>query len=161
MKKILLIILATLLLWSNQNLLEPDYKGDLNRDGIEDGISIEEDKDGNRTLIVFIGTKKGGFKKVASNSKLVLRADEGGGRGDPFMAVVIKNGYFSVEHYGGAAHRWKIITTFKYSKAKKDWFLHKDSFGTYVDKEDLDEIKWNIKTVKDFGVVSFENYDKK
>jgi hypothetical protein len=140
--------------------IDPAYKGDLNRDGIEDGIEMYEDDNGDRELVLFLGTKKGSFKKVATNSSVVLRADEGGARGDPFMDVVIKNGYFSVEHYGGAAHRWKTITTFKYSKAKKNWFLHKDSFGNYEDKEDLDEIKWKIRTVKDFGVVLFEDYDK-
>jgi hypothetical protein len=29
-----------------------------------------------------------------------------------------------------------------------------------VDKEDLDEIKWKIRTVKDFSIVLFEDYDK-
>jgi hypothetical protein len=100
--------------------IDPQYKGDLNRDGIEDGIEMYEDDNGDRELVLFLGTKKGSFKKVATNSTVVLRADEDGARGDPFMDVVIKNGYFSVEHYGGTAHRWKIITTFKYSKAKKN-----------------------------------------
>ena len=161
MKKIIILITIFTLAWSNQELdVDPEYKGNLNRDGIEDGIEMYENKNGDRELILFLGTKEGGFTKVATNSKIVLRADAGGARGDPFMGVVIKNEYFSVEHYGGGAHRWKTITTFKYSKTKKNWFLHKDSSGNYVDKEDLDEIKWKIKTVKDFGVVLFENYDR-
>jgi tetratricopeptide (TPR) repeat protein len=135
-------------------------RGDLNRDDIEDKMEVTELKNAGRVLTLFLGTKQGGFKKVATNSKVILGEFEGGGRGDPFVSMVIKNGYFSVEHYGGGAHRWKTITTFKYSKKKKNWFLHKLSFGNYVDKENLDEIKWKIETVKDFGDVLFEDYDK-
>jgi hypothetical protein len=135
-------------------------RGDLNGDEIEDKIEVTKLENEDRVLTLFLGTKEGGFKKVVTNSKVVLRADEGGGRGDPFVSMVIQNGYFSVEHYGGASHRWQTITTFKYSKKKENWFLHKESLGHYVDKEDLDEIKWKIKTVKDFGDVLFEDYDK-
>jgi len=136
-------------------------KGDLNRDGIEDAILVLEKKDGNRPLLILLGTKNQTYKLKAQNENIVYRADSGGARGDPFYGVVIKNGYFSVSHEGGSRERWSVLTTFKYNAKKRNWFLHKESgttFDTRTSSGIVEEIENYVKTVKDFGVISFEEY---
>lgn len=78
--------------------------------------------------------------------------------GDPFTGVTIKNGYFSVEHYGGSGWRWTRIVTFKYAPAEKNWFLFKDG-GDSFHALDPEKVKTKISTVKNFGKVPFERFD--
>ena len=77
---------------------------------------------------------------------------------DPKQGVTIKNGYFSVEHYGGSGWRWTRIVTFKYSPADKNWFLHKDG-GERFNAISKEEVKTTVKTVKNFGKVPFQKFD--
>ena len=178
MKKILSsMVLSTLFLLSTDKLpqsvskvIPKGYsvlkfkKGNLNRDKIADAILIlkhdkeEEKEDTKRLLYILVGTKNGDFKVVKKSSSAVLGVQDGGMMGDPFQDVAIKNGYFSVEHYGGSSWRWSRIVTFKYNKSKKNWFLHKDGGDSYHSSEP-DKVTTKIKTVKDFGVLSFEKYD--
>ena len=78
--------------------------------------------------------------------------------GDPFMGIKIKNGYFSVEHYGGSSWRWTRIITYKYSKQDKEWFLHKDGSESFHASEPQ-KVETKIKTTKDFGQIKFEEFD--
>ena len=74
--------------------------------------------------------------------------------------MVIKNGYFSVEHYGGSNWRWTDIATFKYDKKQNEWFLSRlggDSFHT----TNPEKITSTIKTSKQFGVVEFEKFKER
>lgn len=141
-------------------------KGDLNRDKIEDAIlilkrdneSIEMEDAPRRPLFILIGEKNGAYKKAAENNTTVLTIQDGGVMGDPFEGVTIKNGYFSVEHYGGSAWRWTHIVTYKYDKKKKTWFLHKDG-GESFHSADPEKVESKVLTVKDFGVVPFDEYN--
>lgn len=76
------------------------------------------------------------------------------------MHLVIKNGYFSAEFYGGATQLWSRTITFKYSPAEKKWFLHKDVSSSWYccDDEHPDE-KTTLKTTRDFGKIPFEVFD--
>jgi hypothetical protein len=143
-------------------------KGNLNCDNIDDIVLVlkkdgekdnwESDQPEKRPLYLLIGQSDGSYKLAAKNDNAVYCVHCGGVMGDPFVGITIKNGYFSVEHYGGSAWRWTRIVTFKYSDAEKTWFLHKDG-GEYfhVLKEEQTETK--VKTVEDFGIVPFEQYD--
>jgi len=56
---------------------------------------------------------------------------------------------------------WIVTTIFKYSLKKDNWFLDKESNTTLEPQANtciLKEIENYVKTVKDFGVVSFEEY---
>lgn len=94
-------------------------KGDLNRDAYPDAIMILCKKDEKETsdvidhpekrpLLVLIGQADKTYKLAVSSNNAVYCVDCGGQMGDPFTGITIKNGYFSVEHYGGSGLRWTL-----------------------------------------------------
>lgn len=143
--------------------------GDLNLDSFPDVVLIIRqpnehdtsdvvDHPTKRPLLILLGEGGNKYKLAARNDNVVLCVDCGGVFGDPFEGVSIKNGVFSVEHYGGSAWRWTKIITFKYSPKDKNWLLSRvgsDSFHT----SDPNKVKSTIKTAKNFGRVLFEKYD--
>ncbi|MBI3518933.1 MAG: hypothetical protein HY062_06200 [Bacteroidetes bacterium] len=107
--------------------------GDLNKDGIKDLILIlknnleESFPDTTRPLLILHGTKTKGYVLVAKNAHVVLCKNCGGIYGDPYERVVVKNNFFSVEHYGGSNWRWTRIITFKYDMISRQYVLHRDA----------------------------------
>lgn len=134
--------------------------GDLNKDKYRDMIMIlkqtDEDtiysRDTKRPLLLFTGQPDGSLQLAAQNDNVVYCIGCGGMVGDPYQGIVIKNGYFSIEYYGGAFTRWMNTVTFKYSSVDKDWILHKRSYQ-YFRVDDPDNIETEIETDKDFGKV--------
>ena len=141
-------------------------KGNLNRDGLDDIVLVlkkdgereNTEEESKRPLYLLIGQGDGSYKLAAQNDNAVYCVHCGGMMGDPFMGITIKNGYFSVEHYGGSSWRWSKIITFKYAPAEKQWFLHKDG-GEYFHAGDPKTMKTEVKTVQDFGVIPFAAYN--
>lgn len=144
-------------------------KGDLNRDLYPDAIMILYKKGEEKTsdvishpekrpLLVLTGKPDHTYKLASRSDNAVYCVDCGGQMGDPFTGVTIKNGYFSVEHYGGSGWRWTRIITFKYSPAEKTWFLYKDG-GERFHAITHEEVKTKVMTVKDFGKISFEKFN--
>ena len=144
-------------------------KGDLNRDAFPDAILVLYKKGEEKTsdvinhperrpLLVLIGLANKTYKQAAKSDNAVYCVDCGGQMGDPFTGVSIKNGYFSVEHYGGSGWRWSRIVTFKYAPTEKRWFLHKDG-GERFNAITHEEVKTEVRTVKDFGKVTLEKFD--
>lgn len=143
--------------------------GDLNQDSFADVVLVVKKPDEKETsdvvdhptkrpLLVLIGEGKNKYKLAARNDEVVLCVDCGGVFGDPFEGISIKNGVFSVEHYGGSAWRWTKIITFKYSPKDKNWLLSRvgsDSFHV----SDPNKVKTTVRTTKNFGRVLFEKYD--
>ncbi|MCH9739219.1 MAG: hypothetical protein K0U38_00035 [Epsilonproteobacteria bacterium] len=182
MKKLIhLLLITSAFLWAGEKLpndvkqiIPKGYtvlnftKGNLNRDKIDDAILILKREDENpenyseaspkRPLYILVGKGDNRYTLVAENNNSVLGIFDGGVFGDPFEGVTIKNGYFSVEHYGGSSWRWTQIVTFKYNAKKKSWFLHKDG-GDSFHSAKPDEVETKVLTVKDFGVVKFEDYN--
>ncbi|MFB9077987.1 hypothetical protein ACFFLS_04875 [Flavobacterium procerum] len=143
--------------------------GDLNLDKIkdyivvlkknrEDTLSDVVDNPERRPLLILLSDKENKLKLARRNDNTVYCIDCGGMLGDPFMGITIKNGYFSVEHYGGSNWRWKSIITYKYSKTEKEWFLYKDGLESFQ-ISDTENVKTEIKTAKDFGRVKFQDFD--
>lgn len=143
--------------------------GDLNRDAHTDLVIVykkynEDTELPNddillyRPLVLYIGQKDGTFRLAAHNDKAVLCYHCGGVMGDPFVKIAIKNGYFTIEHYGGSSWRWTRYVTFKYSKKDTAWFLHKDTSESFH-SADPDNGTTTTKSVKDFGTVRFEAFD--
>lgn len=158
-----------------------DWKaGDLNRDDKEDVVLIidkgkpaenatsttgstassgnDDDIEEERLLILLTADANGDLRKVAENANVVLCSDCGGMMGDPYSAIAIKNGYFSIEHYGGSSWRWTRIITFKYSDKDGKWYLHRDGGDDYH-ASDPDKVTTKVKTKKDFGIVPFEKFN--
>ena len=143
--------------------------GDLNSDKIKDLIMIyrfdKEDSTSDiinrpepRPLLIYLGQKDGNMKLKSWNKNLVLCYDCGGIFGDPYSDVIISDGDFTVDFYGGSAWRWTKTITFKYSKSDLNWFLFEErnvSFhATEPENQTID-----LKTTKDFGIISFEDFD--
>lgn len=148
-----------------QRILET---GDLNRDKTPDAILLltkqneseySMEKPAARPLIILLGKGNNKYVMAARNDKAVLCYQCGGAFGDPLQNVVIKNGYFSVEYYGGSRERWGRVVTFKYNPSDKKFYLHKDGISTIDNLNASKEFPDKIKTVKDFGKISFEKFD--
>lgn len=146
--------------------------GDLNLDGIPDVLLVTEFNNqivvndsteaeidqGTRPLLILLRDSSNQLNLVKRNDNTVLCKECGGVWGDPFQSIAVKNGYFSIEHYGGSSWRWTSVITYKYNKQKGEWFLHKvgsESYSIF----DPDKVETEIKTVNDFGVIKFEDYN--
>ncbi|TRX36952.1 hypothetical protein FNW52_06855 [Flavobacterium sp. ZT3R18] len=143
--------------------------GDLNKDHYLDYILVlkkndeatvihDDDSPSKRPLLILLGLADKTFTLAAKSENAVYCIDCGGMMGDPFVEVVIKNGYFTIEHYGGSAWRWTRNITFKYDAKENYWFLHKiisESFHA----PDSENVATTMETKKDFGKVPFEKFD--
>ena len=141
--------------WNMMNTMT----GDLNRDAYTDLLMIvRDDSDTTRRLLVLIGDADGNFTRAAENANVVMCKECGGVWGDPYDGLAIKNGYFSVEHYGGSSWRWTKIITFKYNEAQKTWLLHRDagvSFHTSDPEGKEEEI---VEHQEEYGKLKFADY---
>ena len=140
--------------------------GDLNLDGTTDVLLVLKDKneetvsDGtefSRPLLILTRDTDGKLTRARENGFTVMCRQCGGVFGDPYVGLTIKNGYFSVEHYGGSNWRWTKIITYKYSKEDNEWYLHKVGGESYH-TSDPDKSESHVRTTKDFGKVKFEEY---
>ena len=137
--------------------------GDLNLDGRPDALVVLEKKgikdfeEVKRPLLIFTRGKDNTLKLVARNDDVVLCKACGGVFGDPYVGLAIKNGFFTVEHYGGSNWRWTLYITFKFNAKDGRWYLWKqggDSFHT----SDPNKVETKVQSQKDFGLISFEKY---
>lgn len=143
--------------------------GDLNLDAYPDlavilkktGEEKTSDVNGHpekRPLLLFTGMPGKQYRLAARSDNAVYCVSCGGIMGDPFNDLVIKKGYFTVEHYGGSAQRWTRFITFKYSAADKNWYLHKDGHE-HFSALDPEKGETKVYTVKHFGKVPFDQFD--
>jgi hypothetical protein len=139
--------------------------GDVNLDGRQDALVVLErsnlkdtDYDVKRPLLIFTRAKNGVLKLTARNDHVALCKSCGGVFGDPYEGMVIKDGFFSVEHYGGSAWRWTNIVTFRYSSKAQRWYLWKIGGDSYHVSEP-NKITTRVKTQKEFGMIAFEKFD--
>ena len=143
--------------------------GNLNRDEYRDLLIVFRknnesetsdviDNPVDRPLLIYLGKPDGKYHLTARNDKAVLCYGCGGMWGDPHEGLAIKNGYFTLENYGGSAWRWSRYITFKYSEKDSKWYLHKDGGDSYH-ANDPENVETNIKTVDDFGIIEFEVFE--
>lgn len=149
------------------------FTGDLNNDKKADKIIIYEKTCGKddrnalenskcRRVAVFLN-ENSQFKLFGFNDNLVECSECGGaGVGDLFQGVTIKNGYFSIESLYGACDKTIVVTTFRYDKAKKNFFLNKIGTEDYnCQQEPVNgkiKSKTKVQTVKNFGKIKFSDY---
>lgn len=153
--------------------------GDANLDGITDNILVlrknteettsnytEQKPDKRPLLLLLLGQPDNSYKLVSKNDNAVYCIDCGGVFGDPFIGTAIKNGYFSIEHGVAGGHHWEQVITFKYDKSTSNWYLYKDHYVSYKMNESNDEnaealVKdvEKMETEKDFGKISFDNFN--
>lgn len=143
--------------------------GDLNKDGITDLILVykkdneEESSDmyenpEYRPLLIYLGTSVNDYKLIVQNEKVVYCYSCGGVVGDPFQDIYIKNGFFTIEHFGGTSWRWTRNITFKYAYEDAKWYLYQETESSFnIGKKH--KIIEKIKTDVDFGKIPFEQFD--
>ena len=137
--------------------------GDINKDGKKDFLVIlknnreETMADTTRPLLLLTGDGKGLYKLAERNDSIVLCKGCGGVLGDPYAGITIKNGFFSIEHYGGSSWRWPRIITFKYDIKLKQFVLHRDAGDSYH-SSDPDKVTRNVYHKDDFGKLLLANY---
>jgi|SRR5689334_19455277 len=147
--------------------LMDNVRGDLNLDKYTDIVlvlkKLGEDTaldatEYKRPILLLLGHADKTFTLATRNDSLVYCYQCGGLFGDPYDGVEIKEGSFTVNHFGGSNDRWSNAITFKYSLADKKWYLYK-----IVDKGwsvfNLKKVETSIRTKKDFGVVLFEKFN--
>lgn len=137
--------------------------GDLNKDGHKDLImilksSLEETKpESLRPLLILHGTKDKTYTLAAKNEHVVYCSSCGGVFGDPYDDMVVKNNYFSVQHYGGSNWRWTRIITFKYDLKTKTYVLHKDG-GESFHTNEPEKTTITFYNKKEYDKLLFINY---
>lgn len=143
------------------------YDADLNQDSFKDIILVlinnsEETtpagEDAPRRSLVILFGKKDGFTKVVDTDKVVYCKTYGGMMGDPYVRIAVKPPFFTVEHYGGSAWRWKEYLTFKYSKKFSTFILHKKSHQ-FFHAVSPNNVQTKIQTQKNFGVLKIQDFD--
>jgi hypothetical protein len=157
------------------SLIPPGYElhdtltGNLNLDSITDILIVAKklneqelaektDSTVKRLLLIATGSDDGTFIPKRQSENIILCAGCGGAMGDPFAAMVIKNGFFSIEHYGGSSWRWERTTTFRYSPKDNDWLFHKDGKSSFHAAEP-ERVTETLKTVKETGRVFFSDFN--
>ena len=152
--------------------------GDANLDGVTDRILVlrknteettsnyAENKPDKRSFLLLLGQPDSTYQLAVKNDNAVYCIDCGGVFGDPFTGTTIKNGYFSIEHGIAGGQHWEQVTTFKFDKAKGNWFLYKDHFVSYKfndsDDENADALVKEtdkLETVKNFGIIPFDKFN--
>lgn len=151
---------------TNGNKILASKLGDLNGDGKPDALLVlDPPTAGNeklgegpaRSVLILIRDANGQLQKAAQNDKLVPCAQCGGIAGDPFSYVQITNNGFTVVTEGGSRQHWSNEYTFAYSAQHRDWLL--SSLKREVTDQDTDKHKQIDLAPKDFGVITFANFD--
>lgn len=150
----------------NGNKILASKVGDLNGDGKPDALLVlDPPTTGNeklgegpaRSVLILIRDANGQLKKAAQNDKLVPCAQCGGMAGDPFSYIQITKGGFTVITEGGSREHWSNEYTFTYSAQHSDWLL--SNLKREVTDQDTGKSKQLDLLPKDFGVVTFANFD--
>jgi len=136
----------------------PDYVLVLSKINEEETSKYGDDKPEKRPLLLLLGNAKNKLTKAAININTVLCYDCGAAMGDPYEGVTIKNGSFSIHHYGGTSWRWTRTITYTYSKTEKNWFLYEDKWVSFHASNPNKIEEERVKTEKDFGKIKFEDY---
>lgn len=112
-----------------------------------------------RPLLILTGHAGNSYKPAARNDNSVLCKQCGRMLEDPFRRVVIKNGYFTVEHYYGSRWiNWTQYVTYRYNTTSTTWHLYKISSESY-NPDYPDDVGVAIKTKKDFGNILFTKFN--
>ena len=79
---------------------------------------------------------------------------------DAYRGTTIKGPYFSFESTDGGCTRTMDVLTFRYSKAQKNWFLHKAGRDTMVCSDTTDQGEYHEeKTRRSFGEIAFSKFE--
>lgn len=124
----------------------------------EDSLSSSENPLKRKTLIL-LGKGKTSYRLIAQNENAVYYYNYDLNFKEALVDVIIKDGTFSIGHYGGFATRWGRDSAFKYDSKTKNWYLIRDEFSSFrADALDGTE-KETILTPKNFGKIVFSDFN--
>jgi len=145
-------------------ILKKSYKCDLNQDNLEDLILVffnkhsrfnQEDIDWTVAPIIVLLNKGNKLYKMSYNSTIYPNSFD-----DYFSNITIKNNFFTVElgNVVPDSYDYEKYITFKYDKQKEYLLLHR--YGKIINWYEKGESINTQLTTKDFGEISFEEYDE-
>ncbi|MGE5607257.1 MAG: hypothetical protein ACM3YE_16395 [Bacteroidota bacterium] len=104
-------------------------EGDLNKDGLIDIAGVLElNREYEmgleappRILFVAFKDKNGIYRLSIQSEKAILKADQGGVWGDPFVGISVDRGSILIQFYGGSNYRWAYTYRFRFQD--NGWYL--------------------------------------
>lgn len=83
-------------------------------------VVFQHRKNKRRILYVIKEFKDGSYQLLAKNSSIIMKEDEGGMMGDPFLTrdIKLKRNRLDIQFYGGSGWRWLNQYTFRIQKDK-------------------------------------------
>lgn len=144
-------------------LLLDSVSGDLNKDGKKDMLIVlqsQHEPDSMelaRPLLILFGKTGGGYELAVRNDSTVMCRGCGGVFGDPYAGLVVKNNFFSIEHYGGSSWRWTRIITFRYDAGTRRFLLHRDA-GESFHTSDPEKRELHVYNKELYGKLLFADY---
>ena len=129
-------------------------KMDINKDGIEDRFIVYDSGDDDLFVTIKIVLSNKNREKLFFNSKMFrknIASEEG------FRNISFKGRFFTIEE--NVSSDLLQYTTFSIDSKTNDIFLYKVEYSNISNNGYDDEYSDLIYTQKDFGKVSFENYD--
>lgn len=125
----------------------------------EDTLSFDDTNwDMQRNLLLLTRQASNKLKQAAFNNELVLCRHCGGAVGDPYMGLSTRPGEFTLEFYGGSSWKWGQTITFRYDKAKKNWFVYRDIATSSHPEEDRYVETQAILEKAEIGEISLQQY---
>jgi len=140
------------------------YRCYINEDELEDMIlafdnkythfSATGDIDWTVAPVIVLLNKGDNLYKMSYNSTIYPNSF-----GDHFGNISIKNNFFTIELFNQVLEKYdsEKYITFKYDEQKKDIFLHR--YGEIINWWESKPTNTQL-TKKDFGEISFEEYDE-
>ena len=129
-------------------------KVDINKDGIEDRFIVYDSGDDDLFATIKIVLSNKNREKLFFNSKIINKTITSG---EGFRNISFENRFFTIEENTSTDPIQIKYTTFSIDYKTNEIFLYKvevsNIFNNASDDFDI------IRTQKDFGKVSFENYD--
>jgi len=142
--------------------------GDINADGIDDFVVVMEsdftnseitgDEDTRIRKAVLLETiNYPEMKVITTNDEIVdCSMCSGSGNRNPYEDVIIQNDKIIFYSNYGGSNSDQFEINFNYFKEKENWFLHEIKTSNYDHQEEKTSTR--IRTQKDFGRISFEDY---
>lgn len=144
-------------------------KGNLNLDKLDDVILVLAKKGEDslcnsenpmkRKTLILLEKDKQSYMLASQNENAVYYYNYDLNFKEALVDVTIKDGTFSIGHYGGFTTRWGRSCVFKYDPKAKNWYLFKDEFSSFKSIDAEGSEKKTVLTPENFGKISFSDFN--
>lgn len=136
---IVFLTLISLCIQAQMPALPPMYKqlavaeGDLDKDGVAERAMVFDTGDsteGGTTRMMFILKQRGENWQIWKQStQAIMKSEDGGMMGDPFVGIEIKKGLLFVNHSGGSSWKWYEYDCYRYQQGDMMLIGNTSGFG--------------------------------